>query len=144
MITFKGSEQVYPYLTFNGNCREAMEFYRSCLGGKLDLQQVKDSPLSSEMPETMQSRILHANLQLGQAAIMGSDMTPESGLQKGNSVSIVFYCRSEAEIRELYTLLSEGGSATHPVEQTFWGASFGGLTDRFGHHWLLHYHAKNP
>jgi len=131
--------QVNPYLTFNGNCREAMNFYKTILGGELMLQTIGESPLCQEMPPAMKENILHASLTNGQLVIMGSDMVSDNGLQKGNSVSLVLNCRSEDEIREFYTNLSEGGAATHPLEDTFWGALFGDLTDKFGNHWLLNY-----
>jgi PhnB protein len=70
---------------------------------------------------------------------MGSDMVPESGLVKGNSVSLFINCDSEEETKKLYKKLSKGGKADHPLEDTFWGALFGDLTDKFGNHWLLNY-----
>jgi PhnB protein len=70
---------------------------------------------------------------------MGSDMAPEFGLIAGNSVSLMLHCSSEEEIRRCYDLLSAGGTASHPLDHTFWGAIFGGLTDKYGVLWLLNY-----
>jgi PhnB protein len=67
---------------------------------------------------------------------MGTDMAGE-GLKKGNTVSLMLQCGSEPEIKNLYARLSVGGQATHPLENTFWGELFGGLTDKYGNHWLL-------
>lgn len=126
-------------LTFNGNCREAMTFYQECLGGTLFFQTVGDSPLSGQMPPKMKNCILHAALTKGDLVLTGSDMVSEHGLVKGNGVSLMLNCSSEDEIRGTHARLSEGGEPTHPVEDTFWGALFGSLTDKFGIHWLLNF-----
>lgn len=131
--------QINSYLTFNGNCREAMNFYQECLGGELTLQTIGDSPLADKMPPQMKESVLHSTLTRGPLQIMASDMVAEQGLVKGNSVSLMLNCSSEEEINLFYRNLSEGGQATHPLENSFWGALFGDLTDRYGNHWLLHY-----
>jgi len=132
-------EQINAYLTFNGNCREAMAFYQKCLGGELSLQAIEGSPLADQMPDEMKPCILHATLTKAGWVLMASDMVGEEGLIKGNAVSLMLNCASETEIREYYNRLSEGGQATHPLEITFWGALFGGLKDKWGHQWLLHF-----
>jgi PhnB protein len=131
--------QIDSYLTFSGNCREAMTFYKECLGGKLVFQTVGDAPLSEKMPKKMKDCILQATLKKGALILMSSDMVPESGLVKGNSVSLFLNCNSVEEIKTFYKKLSKGGKADHPLEETFWGALFGDLTDKFGNHWLLNY-----
>ena len=127
------------YLAFNGNCREAMSFYKDCLGGQLELQSIGESPMAANMPPQMSNHILHSTLTRGDLLIMSSDMAPTGGLVKGNTVSLMFDCESEDEIRNAYSKLSTGGSADHPIESTFWGALFGDLTDRFGNRWLLNF-----
>jgi Uncharacterized protein conserved in bacteria len=134
---------INSYLTFNGNCREAMMFYRECLGGELSFQTIGESPLADKMPPAMKQNILHSSLLNGNVAIMASDMVDEQGLIKGNSVSLMLNCSSEDEIRTCYQKLASGGTATHPLETTFWGALFGDLTDQFGNHWLLHFDKKH-
>jgi PhnB protein len=71
--------------------------------------------------------------------LAASDMVPETGLIKGNSVSLLLNCNSEEEARTIYAKLSADGEATHPLEDTFWGAIFGDLTDKFGTHWLINF-----
>ena len=131
--------QINTYLTFNGNCREAMTFYKNCLGGELTFQTVGESPLADKMPPIMRDCILHATLTNGELIIMASDMVADKGLIKGNAVSLMLNCSSEAEIKDNYSKLAEGGEATHPLENSFWGALFGDLTDKFGNQWLLHF-----
>ena len=116
-----------------------MNFYRDCLGGELFFQTIGESPLAEKMPERMREMILHSSLENGPLVLMGSDMVPDSGLKKGNAVSLSLMCDSVEEIRESYKKLSEGGQPTHPIEETFFGALLGGLTDKYGNNWLLHY-----
>lgn len=132
-----------PYLTFNGNCREAMTFYQKCLGGTLTFQTIGESPLATKMPAKMKKAILHATFTKGELTLMASDIVSESGLIKGNSVSIMLNCDSEKEIRKLYKTLSYGGKEKHPLEITYWGAILGTFTDKYENSWILHYGNKN-
>lgn len=135
--------QIISYLTFNGNCREAMTFYKECLGGELYFQTLCESPLSEKMPKRMKDSIVHASLTNGSLILMGSDMVSENGLVKGNNVSLSLNCNSEEEIKKMYSKLSMDGSKDHPLEDTFWNAIFGDLTDKYGNHWLLHFDKNN-
>jgi len=135
--------QIHAYLTFNGNCREAMTFYKACLGGALSFQTVGAAPLSAKMPERMKYCILSARLKKGALVLMGTDMIGAQGLIKGNNVTLSLNCSSEAEIKTCYEQLSEGGVANHPLEENFWGTLFGELTDKFGNHWILNYNKKS-
>ena len=134
--------QINPYLTFSGNCSEAMNFYKDSLGGELVVQTIVDSPLADKMPAQMKDCILHATLTKGNLVLMGSDMVSEQGLIQGNSVSLAVQFNSEEEIKTVYEKLSAGGRKDHALEQTFWGAIFGDLTDKYGNHWLLNYEKK--
>lgn len=134
---------IAPYLTFNGNCKEAMLFYQSCLGGNLHIQTIGESPLAEKMPSKMKNSILHATLDNKQRTITGSDMAGNKGLQHGNSVSILLNCNSQNEIQYLFNLLSDGGLVVYPLETTFFGATIGNLTDKFGIHWMLHYNPND-
>lgn len=127
------------YLTFNGNCREAMTFYRDCLGGELILETIGDLPLSARIPCAMKTLVVHATLTKGELVIVGTDMGNEKQIVKGNAVSLMLDCDSEQEARSAYRKLADGGEATHPLEDSFWGALFGNLKDRFGNHWLVRF-----
>ncbi|GAB1444819.1 MAG: VOC family protein [Cyclobacteriaceae bacterium] len=134
---------IRAYLTFNGNCREAMTFYKKCFGGELVIQPIRDTPMAYHMPDKMKDCILHSTLTKEKFILMGSDMIGEDGIQKGNTVSLLLDCNTEEELNKYYNNLSAKGIPTHPIETTFWGALFGGLTDQFGNHWLLHFQQKN-
>lgn len=129
--------KLIAYLTFSGNCREAMSFYQECLGGELYFQTVGDVPMSENLPECMKAWVLHASLQRKDMVLMGTDMVGEQGLIPGNAISILIECSNEKEMRNYYAMLSEGGQSTYPIEQTHWGALFGGLIDKYGNSWLL-------
>jgi PhnB protein len=122
--------RIHSYLTFSGNCREAMTFYKKCLGGELVFQTLGDSPLSGKMPKQMKDCIVHATLTKNALVLMGSDMVLDSGLVRGSPVSL--YGNSEGEVKPFYEELSTGGKVSHPLENTFWGAWVGGLTHKFG------------
>src|SRR5688572_33379695 len=91
---------ITSYLTFQGNCREAMIFYQECLGGKLFLQTIGESPLGNKLPDDMKQLILNATLINRKVTIVASDMVPEGGLLKGNSISLLLCCSSAAEVSE--------------------------------------------
>jgi PhnB protein len=135
--------QINAYLTFNGNCREAMSFYKECLGGVLQMQTVGDSPLAEHMPPHMREAVLHAELKHNQMVLMGSDMCSDNGLIKGNAISMAIDCSTEAEANICYQKLATGGISNHPLQQTHWGAIFGDLTDKYGNHWLINHKKIN-
>lgn len=131
--------QVNAYLNFNGQCREALTFYKECLDGDLYLQKISESPMAAKMPSEAGANILHGCLtRNGAVMLMGSDMMGNA-LRPGNSVVLCLNCSSDAEINDFFTRLSSGGQVKTPLHQSFWGATFGELTDRFGVLWMLNY-----
>jgi len=131
--------QINAYLNFNGNCREAMNFYKDCLGGNLTLQTVEGSPIEAQCPTGMKHHILHASLTKDALLLMGSDMVGPDGYVKGNTIALSLNCSSEDEINNFYTNLSEGGKIIDPLKVQFWGAMFGVFNDRYGIRWMLMY-----
>jgi PhnB protein len=130
--------QINAYLHFNGNCREAMTFYRECLGGKLELQTVGESPMAGQMPAEAQKSILHAALTQGGIVLMGSDMMGPGGAIKGNLVSLSLVCSSKEEIESFFSRLSAGGKVAHPLKEEFFG-THGNITDKYGINWMFTY-----
>lgn len=129
--------RINTYLTFNGNCREAMAFYRGCFGGTLTFQTVGELPGTDQLPGPMKRVILQATLVNNQLILVGSDMVNEPGLSAGDAVSLMLWCSNEDELKTYYEKLLSGGTAIHPPENTYWGALFGVLRDRYSHQWLL-------
>ncbi len=134
-------KSIHAYLTFNGNCREAMKFYQQCLGGDLLLQTVGESPLSAKLPLKMKKCILHATLTNDSLLLMATDMVGDKRLLKGNTITLTLACSTASELRRCYYNLSQGGKQMHPIEKTHWGSWMGALTDKYGNRWLLH-HSK--
>lgn len=134
-------KQISPYLKFNGNCREAMSFYKECLGGELTLNTVAGSPMESIIPAAMNNLILHAALNTGAATIMGSDMVGPDGVLAGNNITACVVCESQAEIETVFAKMAEGGSMKQPLSQQPFGM-YGDLVDRFGHAWMFQFTAN--
>ena len=124
-----------PYLTFNGNCREAMDFYKESLGGELSFIVVGESPVANQVPPSMKNHILHSSLKTDDLEIMATDMQPES-LNEGNAVHMCLVFKNEEETRSLFDKLSVGGKVKQPLHEMFFGL-IGTLTDKFGKHWIL-------
>ena len=131
-------KDITPYLTFNGTCRQAMTFYKDILGGDLELMDFASSPMD-DVPDEAKNYIMHAILTSNGVTLMASDTMPNQPVTNGNSVSLSINCQSTDEINHLFNSLSEGGEITMPLEDTFWGARFGMLTDKFGTCWMFNY-----
>ncbi|HLZ85923.1 MAG TPA: VOC family protein [Puia sp.] len=133
------STQLHAYLNFNGRCREAMTFYQQCLGGDLVLQKIAESPMAAQMPSEAGANILHSSLtRNGVLLMMGSDMMG-ANLKQGNSVVLCLDCSSDEEINTFFKKLSAGGEIKMPLHQSFWGPTYGELTDKFGMLWMFSY-----
>lgn len=130
---------VQPYLHFDENCRETMQYYQSLFGGDLELMSIGESPSKDHFPKELHSQILHGNLYNGDFNIMASDMCGQGSLQQGNSVHLSLDCSSEDEINKLYQQLSEGGKVLQELGEQFWGALFAMVIDKFGVRWMLSY-----
>ena len=127
--------QLNPYLTFNNNCKEAMIFYKECLGGELTLMAVGESPVADQVPAEVQDSILHSSLKTKDFEIMASDMAPEA-LNEGNAVHLCLIYKNEEETRNMFDKLSAGGKVTEPLNKMFFGL-IGSFTDKFGKRWMM-------
>jgi PhnB protein len=130
--------QLTPYLAFQGNCREAMQFYQQCLGGTLDIQSFAGTPAAEYVPADAQDGVLHSRLQTESILLLASDAGSEP-IREGNNVALSLNCGSEQEIEAYYAKLTAGGTVTMPLGDTFWSAKFAMFTDRFGINWMLNY-----
>jgi PhnB protein len=131
--------QFQPYLTFNGNCAEAMKFYERVLGGQMQMMmKMKDAPEQcDQMPAGAGDLIMHACLVLEGSMLMASDAMPGQPFDgmKGFGVAITYPTPEAA--RPVFEALSEGGQVGMPLGETFWAQAFGMVTDRFGTPWLI-------
>jgi PhnB protein len=124
------------YIHFKDNCLEAMSFYQSCFGGELMVMKVADTPMVAQMPG-MENMVMHAQLTGDGWAIMASDWCCPTEYKSGNNFSVMMECSSEQEQTSLYDKLAEGGKASMPLSDTFWGSRFGMVKDKFGIDWML-------
>ena len=132
---------INPYITFEGNCREAMTFYHECIGGELDMQTIEGSAIEAQCPPSMKHQILHSALTKDALVLMASDLVPEK-LTQGNNITLNINCASEAEINSIFTKLSAGGKIKEPLAVMFWGATYGSFIDKFGIRWMVNYDQK--
>ena len=127
----------HTYLNFDGDTREAMTFYQKCLDAKLSLQTFRD--VKMDVPKGSEDRIVHARLEKGSAVLMASDTVPGMPFSPGSNFSISIQCESLDEIQRVFSAFSAGGNVTMELQDTFWNARFGMLTDRFGVNWMFNY-----
>jgi PhnB protein len=135
---------VNPYLTFNGNCAEAFNYYKSVFGGEFrQISKFGDMPPSPgmEVPESDKERILHVSLPISKETIlMGSDSNPRMGtVNIGQHLSLAIGTDSKDEADKIFNSLSAGGKITMPIADMFWGAYFGMLVDKYGFVWMVNY-----
>ena len=133
---------INPYLTFNGNCEEAFNFYKSVFGGEFPfIGRFKDMPGEYPVQESEREKIMHVSLPIGkETVLMGSDASESCGqATSGNNFSISISTESEEEANELFSGLSTNGQVTMPLDKVFWGSYFGMLTDKFGINWMVSY-----
>lgn len=133
------------YLTFDGQCEKAFQFYQSVFGGEFSyLSKFGEMPPQEGMPplsEEVQNRIMHVSLPISaETILMGSDSIPGMHeITKGNNFSLSLDTKSKEEATHFFTKLSQNGKITMPLEDTFWGAYFGMWTDQFGINWMVNY-----
>ncbi|MFL6305214.1 MAG: VOC family protein [Candidatus Sulfotelmatobacter sp.] len=126
-----------PYLLFDGNCKQAMEFYKSCFGGELTEMKVKDSPAKESMPAYQLEKILNARLKSGNIDISASDwLRPDRERIQGNTVCLYLSGGTPEELRVFFERLSEGGEITDPLKEMFHG-TYGALNDKFRVRWMF-------
>jgi PhnB protein len=141
---------INPYLIFNGNCEEAFLFYQSIFGTEFSFagkfHDMPDDAAGIEyISEEDKNRIMHICLPIGKdSVLMGSDSNAASGMVAfGANISISINADSKEEADKLFIGLSAGGNPSMPMAQTFWGAYFGMLVDKFGIHWMVNFDEKS-
>ena len=130
------------YLHFNGNCREAFEFYRSVFGGEFAFMLTfREGPDDMELPEEEMDSIMHVSYPIGSSVLMGSDMPSLFGAPPvvGSNFSVSYSTESREQTDELFAKISEGGTVTMPLADMFWGSYFGSCTDKFGINWQFNF-----
>lgn len=130
--------QLHTYFMFDGDCREAFEFYQRCLGAEIKAMMAwKDGPNAQEMPAEQQDRIMHACLDLNGHMLMGTDSPPGSPYEGVRDAHVVLAVPDPGEAERVFGELSRGGKVEMPMAETFWAQRFGTAVDRFGVPWMV-------
>ncbi|MFC0525606.1 VOC family protein [Pontibacillus salicampi] len=130
--------QATPYFTFNGNAREAMEFYKEVFEGEiLDVQTFGEADFPT--PPELENHIMHGRFQKEDLLIMFSDSFLDHTVTVGNNISLALELETPEEIDTLYTRLRENGETLMELQDTFWGATFAKVQDKYGVIWDLNY-----
>ncbi|HEY8319263.1 MAG TPA: VOC family protein [Amnibacterium sp.] len=125
-----------PYLSFRGNAREAMEFYRDVFGGELQVSTFGEYQAAEDPSEA--GLVMHSRLTTTAGyVLMGSDTPERRPLTPGNSISVSLGGEDREELEGYWNGLSQGATITQPLTASPWGDSFGMLVDRFGVTWLV-------
>lgn len=125
-----------PYISFKGNAKEAMEFYESVFGGKLEITTFKEGGMSAN--QANDNQIMHAMLVADNGiTLMASDLPDGMEYKPGTNVSISLSGDNEAELSGYYEQLSAGGQIAEPLTKAPWGDTFGMFTDKFGIFWMV-------
>ncbi len=129
------TSQLNPYLGFDCDAREAMEFYQGVLGGELAISTFGEF---GQAGTPVENQVMHATLSTPAGyVLMASDTPPGMDHSPGTNITIILSGDDEAELREYFEGLSAGGSVTVPLERQMWGDLFGQFVDRFGIGWMV-------
>lgn len=129
--------QINPYLSFNGQCREAFEFYEKTLGGKIEfIASYGGSPMADHVPASAQNHVMHVSLKVGDQCLQGADAPPGQFTQPGG-FCVALHFADAGEGQRVFDALAPGGQIQMPFQETFWAKGFGMLIDRFGTPWTV-------
>jgi PhnB protein len=128
--------QLVPYLSFNGQCKTAFQFYERVLGGKITgIFTYGETPAAEHVPPEARDRVIHVRLEAGDAVLMGADSPTKYEPPRGICVSL--HLKDTAQGERIFNALADGGTVQMPFEETFWAERFGMVTDRFGIPWMI-------
>lgn len=126
------------YLNFNGNCRQAVEFYAEVFNTeKPQIMTFGETPQNPEysLPEEAKDLVMHTRLNIDGSRVMFSDTFPGSPFVVGNNVSLAFVSKDIDLIKSVFDKLKQGGNVVMDLQETFWSKSYGSLKDQFGIEW---------
>lgn len=137
------TSQLQPYLCFEGNCEEAMKFYQSVMGGKLDINRFGEfAGPDMPVPDDRKDKVMHSTLENNQLSFMASDSMPNGPVVFGNSITMSIAGTDKAELTKFFDGLSAGGKVVMPLAKQVWGDEFGMFDDKYGIHWMINISAK--
>ena len=126
-----------PYLNFNGDCEEALNFYAKVLGGKVvAMIRASDTPMKDHAPADRQHKIMHGRIMVGDTVLMASDAPPDY-YKPAQGLTVTINIPEAAEAERVYAELSVGGTIQMALQETFWATRFGTFTDKYGTPWMI-------
>lgn len=132
-------KHVTPYLFFNGNCEEALNFYKECFDGEIaNIGRFGDSPM--EVPESNKNKIIHSEFKFQGGTIMASDQmdsTTDAAETESSRVQLSLEFEDAVKMEETFDKLKQDGEITMDLKEQFWGDKFGMLTDKYGIKWMF-------
>jgi PhnB protein len=129
------ASRLNPYIGFDGNAREAMEFYKEVFGGELTMNTFGEFGSQGSRDA---DKIMHSQLETDRGfTLMASDTPSEMGRTPGDNITISLSGEDGGELRGYWEKLSDGGNVTMPMEKQMWGDEFGMCVDRFGIPWMV-------
>ncbi|MGK4006329.1 glyoxalase/bleomycin resistance/extradiol dioxygenase family protein [Sorangium sp. So ce1036] len=127
-----------PYLMFDGTAEKAIKLYERALGAKCEgVMRYGDVPGDAPCPGEVKDRILHATVHVGPSVIMVSDGMPGTPVAKESNTEVCLHFDDVESMAKAFDALAAGGKVTSPLQDMFWGARFGTLTDAFGIRWMF-------
>ena len=133
--------ELTPYLNFEGNAEEVLNFYKDALDGEIVMvSRYKDAPMPSD--EDWKDKIMHARLKFGKSLVMISDGPKDFKTTFNGNIQLSIEVEDENKMEEVFNKLAAGGKVTMPLQKQFWGAKFGMLVDKFGTGWMLSHEEK--
>jgi PhnB protein len=128
---------VQPYLSFEGRCDEAIEFYKKALGAEVDmLMRFKEAPDQSMISPGSADKVMHAAVHVGDTQLLMSDGRC-TGAPNFNGIALALSAANDADAERMFNALAEGGQVRMPMTKTFFSSRFGMLADRFGVGWMV-------
>ena len=125
------------YLSFDGNCEEAMNFYKDIFDGEFQVvMRYKDGPPEYSKPE-IEDKIMHVTMTFGNGSELKASDDFHMPINKGNNYHVSVLADDEEQGHAIFTGLSEGAQVTMPYNNVFWGGKFGSLVDKFGIQWMI-------
>lgn len=131
--------RISPYVSFNGNCAEAVAFYEKAFNVKAEIMRYKDAPPEDgyQSPEGTENLVMHAQFEIDGEMVMLCDLPPETPVKVGENIAIMAEFDSVDKAKAAFEALKEGGEVSMEIQETFWSKCFGSLTDKFGISWNI-------
>jgi len=131
--------KISPYVSFCGNCEDAVRFYEKAFNVKAEIMRYKDAPPDNgyQTPAGTENLIMHAQFELGGEMVMLCDTPPDYPVNAGNNIALMAEFDSPDAAKAAFDALKAGGEVSMELQETFWSKYFGSLTDKFGINWNI-------